>query len=67
MSRLRDVYKSKVVSALKDKYGYKSSMAIPKVEKIVISMGVGKAIQDKKYMTNAISDITEISVQQQLG
>ena len=66
MSRLRDIYKSKVASELQNKFKYKSSMAIPAVEKIVISMGVGKAIQEKKYMENAIKDMTVISGQKPL-
>jgi len=63
MARLKDLYKSKIMSALQAKYNYKSPMAIPRMEKIVISMGVGKAIQDKKYMDNAIKDLTAISGQ----
>ena len=66
MSRLRDIYKSKVSSGLQEKFGYKSSMAVPKVEKVVISMGVGKAIQEKKYLENAVKDLTQISGQKPL-
>ena len=66
MSRLRDVYKSQVTKGLQDKFKYKSSMAIPRMEKIVISMGVGKAIQDKKYLENAVKDMTAISGQKPL-
>ena len=63
MSRLREIYKSKVVPALGEKFKYKSPMAVPKVEKVVISMGLGKALVDKKFMTNAIADLTAISGQ----
>ena len=66
MSRLRDIYKSKVASELQSKFNYKSSMAIPAVEKIVLSMGVGRAIQEKKYMEHAIKDITVIAGQKPL-
>ena len=66
MSRLRDIYKSKVVAGLQEKFQYKSSMALPRMEKIVISMGVGKAINEKKYLENAIKDITSISGQKPL-
>ena len=66
MSRLRDLYKSKVISGLQTKFGYKSAMAIPKMDKIVISMGVGKALVDKKFMTSAIKDLTAISGQKPL-
>ena len=63
MARLKDLYKSKVVEELKKEFNYKNPMAIPRMEKIVISMGLGKALQDKKYMEMAIKDITMISGQ----
>lgn len=63
MSRLRDIYKSKIVGELKNEFGFKSVMAVPRVEKIVVSMGVGKALQDKKYFDNAIKDLTALSGQ----
>ena len=66
MARLRDIYKSKVVPGLQEKFGYKSPMALPKIEKVVISMGIGKAIAEKKYMENALKDITAISAQKPL-
>ena len=66
MSRLRDLYKSKVVPGLQEKFKYKSPMAIPKMEKVVISMGVGKALVDKKFLQSAIKDITVISAQKPL-
>ncbi|MFI4913036.1 MAG: 50S ribosomal protein L5 [Sedimentisphaeraceae bacterium JB056] len=66
MARLKDLYKSKVVPAMQEKYGYKCPMAMPKLEKVVISMGVGKAIQDKKYLEQATTDLTKISGQKPL-
>ena len=66
MARLKDLYNSKIAPALMEKYGYKSKMAIPKLEKIVVSMGVGKAIQDKKYIESAIKDMTMITGQKPL-
>lgn len=66
MSRLRDIYKSKVVPALQEKYSYKSSMAVPKMEKVVVSMGVGKAIADKKFLDTAFKDMTVIAGQKPL-
>ncbi len=66
MSRLRDIYRSKVAPELMKKYKYSSIMAVPRMEKIVISMGVGKAVQDKKYLDNAIKDLTMISGQKPL-
>lgn len=66
MSRLRDIYKSKVVTGLQEKFQYKSSMALPRMDKIVISMGIGKAIQEKKYLENAVKDLTAIAGQKPL-
>jgi len=66
MARLKDLYKSKIAMAMKEKYGYSSTMAVPRLQKIVISMGLGKAIQDKKFMDLAIKDMTTISGQKPL-
>jgi len=66
MARLRDLYKSKVIPAMKDKYKYKSPMAVPRMTKVVISMGVGKATQDKKFIESALSDLTQIAGQKPL-
>ena len=66
MSRLRDIYKSKVVPDLQQKFGYSNPMAVPKLEKIVISMGVGKAALDKKFLDSALKDLTVISAQRPL-
>ena len=63
MARLKDLYKTKVVPGLKDQFTFKSPMAIPKLEKIVVSMGVGRAVQDKKFMELAIKDLTMITGQ----
>ena len=63
MSRLRDIYKSKVVPDLQQKFGYSNPMAVPKLEKIIISMGVGKAALDKKFLDSALKDLTVISAQ----
>ncbi len=45
MARLKDLYKSKVVPELVKEFGYKNPMAVPRIEKIVVSMGVGKAFR----------------------
>ena len=66
MARLKDLYKSKVVSELTKEFGYKNPMAVPKLVKIVVSMGVGKAVQDKKFMELAKKDITVITGQMPL-
>ena len=66
MSRLREIYKSTVMPQLQEQFGYSSPMAVPRMEKIVISMGVGKALVDKKYLVNATKDLTVISGQKPL-
>jgi len=66
MARLKDLYKSKVVPELIEEFGYKNSMAVPHVEKIVVSMGVGKAAQDKKFLESAKKDLTMIAGQMPL-
>ncbi len=66
MARLKDLYKSKIVPALKEKYKYKSAMAVPRMQKIVVSMGVGKATQDKKYIESAMADLALITGQKPL-
>ena len=63
MARLQDLYKSRVVPELKKEFGYKSIMAVPKVEKVVVSMGIGRATQDKKFLELAKKDLTMISGQ----
>ena len=66
MARLKDLYKSKVVPELTKEFGYKNPMAVPRMEKIVISMGVGKAVQDKKFLESAKKDLTMIAGQMPL-
>ncbi|MHC4119915.1 MAG: 50S ribosomal protein L5 [Planctomycetota bacterium] len=63
MVRLKDLYKTKVAAGLKEEFGYANPMAIPRMEKVVISMGIGKAIQDKKYLESAKKDLTMIAGQ----
>ena len=63
MARLRDIYKSKVIDELKQQFNYSNPMAVPKMSKVVVSMGVGKALQDKKFMAGAKKDLTMIAGQ----
>ena len=63
MARLKDLYKSKVVGELIKEFGYKNRMAVPRLEKIFVSMGVGKAVQDKKFLEMAKADLTMITGQ----
>ena len=64
MARLKQVYLDKVVPALKEEFNYANPMEVPKLEKIVINMGVGEASQDKKKIEGALSDMTAIAGQQ---
>jgi large subunit ribosomal protein L5 len=63
MARLRELYKSKVAPELAKEFGYKNPMAVPRMSKIVISMGVGRATQDKKYLESAKNDLMMITGQ----
>lgn len=63
MTRLQDVYNSTLRAALTEEFGYKSAMQIPKLDKIVLNMGVGEASQDKKKITGALEDLTRITGQ----
>ena len=60
MARLKDLYKAKVIQGLIKEFGYKNSMAVPLMEKVVISMGIGKATQDKKFLESAKKDLMMI-------
>jgi large subunit ribosomal protein L5 len=59
--RLKTLYHEKVVKALKDEFGYKSVMQVPRMEKIVVSMGVGEASQNKKLLDSALQELTQIT------
>jgi large subunit ribosomal protein L5 len=63
MARLKEVYKKEVVPALTAQFGYKSAMQVPRISKIVLNMGVGEAIADKKILDNAVGDMQKISGQ----
>ena len=61
--RLQEMYANEVVASLKEKFDYKSSMSVPKLEKIVISQGLGEAVADKKIIDVAINELTAITGQ----
>lgn len=63
MTRLIEQYTNVIKPALQEKFQYKSSMQVPKLEKIVINMGVGEATGDKKKVDDAINELTLISGQ----
>jgi len=63
MARLKEIYRKEVVPALIKQFGYKSTMQVPRVQKIVLNMGVGEAIADKKILDNAVGDRMKLSGQ----
>ncbi|MBA3987106.1 MAG: 50S ribosomal protein L5 [Flavobacteriales bacterium] len=58
--RLKEEYKSRVIAALKEEFGYKNVMQVPKLQKIVISRGVGAAVADKKLIDYSVDEISRI-------
>src|SRR6187399_1742849 len=63
MPRLKEIYNKEVVPALTKQFGYKSVMEVPRIDKIVLNMGVGEAVADKKVLENAAADMQKISGQ----
>ena len=63
MSRYKELYKDTIVEALTKKFGYKNIHEVPKLEKIVINMGVGEAKDNAKVLDSAISDLEKITGQ----
>jgi len=63
MARFREIYKKEIVPALTQQFGYKSVMEVPRVSKVVLNMGVGEAVGDKKLLENAASDMQKIAGQ----
>ena len=61
--RLKSVYDDKIAKAMTEKFGYKNVMEVPKIEKIVINMGVGEATQDKKKVQTAAEEMELIAGQ----
>jgi len=64
MSRLQNYYRETVVPQLMKQFGYQNPMQVPKVTKVVLNMGVGEAVADKKVMDRAVADMAAISGQQ---
>ncbi len=63
MARLREKYQKEVISALQEKFQYKSSMQVPKLVKIVVNRGVGAATGDKKLVDNSVEELSIITGQ----
>lgn len=63
MNELKQTYQEKIVPSMMEKFEYKSVMEVPKIEKIVINMGVGDAVQNTKLLDNAVEELTLIAGQ----
>jgi large subunit ribosomal protein L5 len=63
MSRLRDRYTKEVAPALRKEFGYKNVMAVPKIEKVVVNMGLGEATQNAKIVDTGADEVTRITGQ----
>ena len=63
MTRLQEKYQKEVIPAMIEKFGYKNIMEVPKLEKIVINMGVGEAKENQKVLESAVNDLTLIAGQ----
>ncbi len=66
MVRLLERHKKEIVPRMMRKFGYKNQMAVPRLEKIVVNMGVGEAVQDKKFLEGASRDLAAITGQKPL-
>ncbi len=63
MNRLEQKYKETVISAMMEKFGYKNVMEVPRVEKVVINIGVGDAIQNAKALEDSVKELEQITGQ----
>ncbi|HBN23347.1 MAG TPA: 50S ribosomal protein L5 [Holosporales bacterium] len=66
MTRLRELYESKIKADLIKKFAYKNNMMAPKLEKIVLNMGLGEAVNDRKVVDKAVEEMTAIAGQKAL-
>jgi large subunit ribosomal protein L5 len=63
LNRLKEKFQKEITPALVSKFNYKSVMQVPKLEKIIINMGVGDAVQNSKALDNAVEELTQIAGQ----
>ncbi|NDY82470.1 50S ribosomal protein L5 [Orrella sp. NBD-18] len=63
MARFQDLYQNKIAGQLREQFGYKSAMQVPRITKITLNMGVSEAVADKKVIEHAVSDLTKIAGQ----
>ncbi|HCK10591.1 50S ribosomal protein L5 [bacterium] len=62
-ARLKEMYEKEVTTALMSRFGYKNTMQIPRLEKVVLNIGVGEAVQNSKAIEGAVEDLTAVSGQ----
>ncbi|WP_158974208.1 50S ribosomal protein L5 [Cellulophaga sp. L1A9] len=67
VTRLKTEYNERIIGALKEEFGYKNVMQVPKLEKIVVSRGVGAAVADKKLIDHAVEELTTITGQRSVA
>ena len=67
LQRLKEEYRGRVINALKDEFGYKNVMQVPKLKKIVVSRGVGSAVADKKLLEYAVDELSNITGQKAIS
>ncbi|AIY11905.1 MULTISPECIES: 50S ribosomal protein L5 [Cellulophaga] len=67
VTRLKTEYNERIIGALKEEFGYKNVMQVPKLEKIVVSRGVGAAVADKKLIDHAVDELTTITGQKSVA
>ncbi len=65
--RLKEEYKERIVAALKDEFAYKNVMQVPKLQKIIVSRGVGAAVADKKLIDHAVDELSNITGQKAIA
>ncbi len=63
MARLQTLYRDKIVPELVQKFGYTSTMQVPRIAKVTLNMGVGEAVNDKKNIDMSVADLTKIAGQ----
>jgi large subunit ribosomal protein L5 len=63
MAKMKDVYQEKAVPALMKRFGYQNRMEVPKLEKIIINMGLGEAIENIKILDSAVQELSQITGQ----
>ena len=62
-ARLKELYQKNVVPALTKEFGYKNTMAVPKINKITVNVGMGEATQNAKLLDGAVNELTQIAGQ----